>query len=209
MHSDTMALLCESISPAGHSHPPLYTFSPLRANRRRANGDRLRLGPGHAEWLISSPSAGFIQSLAALLSRQSVLAFGDRALSPHKLEVVPPPMQFNRCSFSCASPIIVSQPRGSGYLLPGDPDFHVAICQRLIDKYTMVHGVPPADSQIRISFDASYQQTRRFTKRISFRGEYVSGAFCPFIIEGSPDLIALGYESGFGDLNESGFGMVI
>lgn len=39
------------------------------------------------------------------------------------------------------------------------------------------------------------------------RGIKVRGWLAPFTVEGSPELIELGYEAGFGSRNSMGFGM--
>ena len=42
---------------------------------------------------------------------------------------------------------------------------------------------------------------------VDYKGIKIKGIMCPFGVSGSPALIQIGYECGFGDKNSAGFGM--
>jgi CRISPR-associated endoribonuclease Cas6 len=48
----------------------------------------------------------------------------------------------------------------------------------------------------------------RIHKLITYKDTKIFCYHCPFTVEGSPELMRIGYECGFGDGNSKGFGMV-
>jgi CRISPR-associated endoribonuclease Cas6 len=59
----------------------------------------------------------------------------------------------------------------------------------------------------RAYLDEAARRGRRASVLTDIRGIKVRGWLAPFTIEGSPELIEIGYEAGFGARNSMGFGM--
>jgi len=52
------------------------------------------------------------------------------------------------------------------------------------------------------------KRTGKIIKNIQFKQTNIIGFLAPFTVIGSPELIRVGYEAGFGEKGSMGFGMV-
>ena len=208
----------------------LFTFSWLRGTRRTVDGDTLRFAPGPLEWLIASPLEDFLTNLATGLLAAGTLHVGPAALPITQVETLPAPLLSETSAFTCLSPIIAALPLPDGrtrylrpiiaalplpdgrtrYLRPGDGDaFCEAVRRNLLRKHRLLHGSPPADDRFALTFDPAYlARTGGGTKLITFKGIHLIGAFAPFTLSGSVDLMRMMLECGAGEKNAAGFGMV-
>jgi CRISPR-associated endoribonuclease Cas6 len=117
--------------------------------------------------------------------------------------------------FTCLSPIVVSRPVESGgklrahYYRYGEPGLSKAVRANLVEKFKLLYGHIPINQDLTIAFDASYIRRKRgkISKLIDFKGTRIKGILAPFTAEGSPELMEVGYEAGFGEKNSMGFGM--
>lgn len=195
----------------------LFCFSGLRAKRRRIEREMLWLGPGMVEWHIGSPKEEFLQNFATGLLAQGELAVGTQRLPIVQAQALPTPeFSSGTARFTCLTPLVTSVPTEGGgktYLRPSEgAAFSEALRGNLLHKYKALHGDAPeagADC-FAIAFDADYlaRNPHGGTKKITFKATEIIGALAPFMVTGTPELIALGYEAGFGELNAGGFGMV-
>lgn len=197
----------------------LFTFSGLRipADRRRAEGDQLRVRPGCIEWLVSSPREDFlVHSATGLLSAGHELKLGAVPLRITEVSALPEPPFVSPMRFTCLTPIVVSKRLPDGrthYIRPLEgAAFSEAVRCNLLRKYGLLNeGAAPADESFRLEFDARYladERHRGGTKKITVKqGIDVIGALCPFVASGSAALIGVGYRTGFGEKNSLGFGM--
>lgn len=207
---------------AGSRRYKLFTFSGLRVpkQRRRIEGDRLWLSAGAVEWIVSSPCASFLTHFATGLLSSGGLRVGNVLLPVVQAQTCPvPDFSEGTARFTCLTPLVASRPvpasEGGGkyYLRPSDgAAFSEALRGNLLRKYVALHDELPAAGEDRfaMTFDAVYlaRNAHGGTKKITFKQIEVIGALAPLTVTGSPSLIALGYEAGFGELNASGFGMV-
>ena len=119
-------------------------------------------------------------------------------------------------TFRCLSPITMSTVRERDgkltkhYCLPDDPQFSELVRQNLIRKYEAVYRHPPEETSFAMTFDQAYIDKRegRVTRLVDYKGIKIRGVVSPFHVIGTPALIRVGYECGFGDKNSAGFGMV-
>lgn len=145
-----------------------------------------------------------------------------------RVETLPRPEFKGMMKFTCLSPVTVSKVAGlnslnslnglSGlngsfkchYLRPWEDGFTEAIKNNLIKKYTLVYEKDIEDSDFAIKIDTDYMNRKsgKITKNINFKGTNIIGFMSPFEVAGSPELIELGYEAGFGEKGSMGFGMV-
>lgn len=191
----------------------LFVFAPLRCPRRRIEGDRLWLGPGAIDWLIASPVEKFLREFATGLLAQHTLQVGPTRLPIAQAETLEPPEFQTTMRFKCLSPIVAAVGEAAGdrrvtrYLLPQDPAFGECVRRNLLGKYAALHGQPPTDDRLTLTFDAAYLERHAGTKLVTYKDIQIRGAFAPFTVTGSVDLIRTGYDCGFGEKNAGGFGM--
>jgi CRISPR-associated endoribonuclease Cas6 len=91
-------------------------------------------------------------------------------------------------------------------------DWSEIVSRNLSRKFRALHGREPADASLRWTWDRAYvadaeRKGRRLSKLADVRGIKVRGWLAPFIVEGSKELIEIGYEAGYGSRNSMGFGM--
>lgn len=200
---------------AGSRRYKLFVFSGLRApkSRRRVEGRLLRLAPGEVTWLLGSPMSDFLtHSATGLFAAGQAVHVGEVALTVTSLECLPQPDFRHRTRFTCLSPIVAAVPReegGTRYLTPADgAAFSEAVRRNLVRKFTLAQGEPPPDASLVLEFDAEYLARSSGTKLVTFKGVEIKGAFAPFTLRGSTELMRAGWECGLGEKNSGGFGMV-
>ena len=191
----------------------LFTFSWLRGTRRTVEGDTLRFASGPLEWQVASPVEPFLTNLATGLLAAGTLRVGPATLPITQIETRPAPPLTETTAFTCLSPIVAALPLDGGrtrYLRPCDGDaFSEAVRRNLQRKHRLLHGTAPADDRFALAFDPVYlARTGGGTKLTTFKKIGIVGAFCPFTVSGSVALMRVGYETGFGEKNAAGFGMV-
>jgi len=198
----------------------LFTFSTLRGGKYRADHGEIVFQSGHVRWEISSPVNDFIQHLIeGAFAKGREIIIGQEEVEVRflieSIETLPRPEFKGTMRFTCLSPITVSQsvstPAGMKchYLRPWEDGFSEAIRNNLAKKYRLVNGNEIGDSDFRIKIDTEYMNKRsgKITKKISFKGTDIIGFMAPFDVIGSPELIEIGYEAGFGEKGSMGFGM--
>jgi CRISPR-associated endoribonuclease Cas6 len=192
----------------------LFAFSQLRATKSRVQGSNLVLLPGPVEWIISSPVEKFVREFASGLLVKGSLRIGPHEIPVGSIETMPVPEFGPTMRFKCLSPIVasvtedVNGKRWARYLRPKDPAFSERVRQNLLGKHLALHGQPPTDDSLTLEFDSDYLTKNRGTKLVQFKEINIVGAWCPFTLSGSPELIRLGYDCGLGEKNAAGFGMV-
>ena len=202
----------------GRKRLKLFVFSGLRvaASRRRLEGDWLHLAPGPIEWFVSSPREDFlVHSATGLLSVGTQVPLAGASLTVTGVEALPTPTFGERERFTCQTPVVasVALPEGGTYYLrPSDSAaFSEAVRANLLRKYGLLTGSTPSDDRLQLEFDAGYladPKHRGGTKLTRFKEIQIVGAFAPFTLSGSPELIRLGWECGLGEKNSAGFGMI-
>ncbi len=196
-------------------HFKLFTFSQLMANRRDIRGNQIRFR-SPLTWYVSSPQQTFLENFAASLMQAGILRIARQQLRVQDVEAPRTPHFDRQMTFRCLSAITMSTRRKrdgklvTHYCLPDDPQFSELVRQNLIRKYEAIYGSPPAEQSFAMAFDQAYIVKRkgRVTRLVNFKGIKIRGVLCPFQVIGSPELIRVGYECGFGDKNSAGFGMV-
>ena len=201
----------------------LFTFSGLRVpkSRRRIEGATLWLNAGQVQWIVSSPCAAFLTHFATGLLSAGGLRIGDVLLPITQAQTsASPDFAGGMARFTCLTPLVASRPvpaaeGGGKYYLRPEQDgaaFSEALRSNLLRKYVALHGhaIEAGKDTLAMAFDPEYlaRNPHGGTKKITFKGIDVIGALAPFTVTGAPELIALGYEAGFGELNAGGFGMV-
>jgi CRISPR-associated endoribonuclease Cas6 len=200
----------------------LFAFSTLRADssRRRIAGDRLVLSPGPVEWIVASPKEAFVRHLATGLFQAGSLRVGGATFPVTGLESRACPEFSETSRWTCLTPIVAarSEPgrKTPHYCRPHEEEaFSEAVRNNLLLKYRMAYGGPPRDDRLRLEFDRAYLERRAKrnpetagTKKVRYKEIEVIGAFAPFALTGSAELMKLAWDCGLGEKNSGGFGMV-
>ena len=192
----------------------LFTFSQLMAERRRITGDKIHFR-STLTWYVSSPVERFLSHFADTLLTGGRLTLGQHQLPIKDVTIPRIPRFRSKMQFRCLSPITMSTKRERDgkqvmhYCRPDDPALSDLIRQNLIRKHEAIHGRAPHDDTLTFTFDKTYMDRRqgRVTRLTDYKGIKIKSIMCPFRVTGSPALIQIGYECGFGDKNSAGFGM--
>ena len=192
----------------------LFTFSQLMAKQREIRGDQIRFC-SPLTWYVSSSQEPFLENFAAALMGAGILHIEGHRLQVQDVEVFRQPRFRPQMTFRCLSPITMSTVRerdgklAKHYCLPDDPQFSELVRRNLIRKYEAVHQHPPPEKSFAMTFDQAYIDKRegRVTRLVDYKGVKIRGVVSPFHVIGTPELIRVGYECGFGDKNSAGFGM--
>lgn len=209
----------------------LFTFSRLWSkNIKYAHTTLMIKNFTPCTLFVSSPMlADFIQNfVVGLFQYQDLVIGGPQAVARFtitQVETLPQPQFKQHTKFTCLSPIVVStmhQYQGKltpYYYRPADEELSSAIQKNLHHKYEIIHQEPA--SHLAITFQPDHQyiakresQGKRVTKKITIKeGDKEKAtdiiAFeLPFSLQGSTELMEVAYESGIGERNSLGFGMI-
>ncbi len=194
----------------------MVNYSQLRIPRCRRFRvkDALEIAPGRIDWYLASPYCTLLlEDIKKQLDRKPILNLGELKLQVTDNVYVQSPNFSNEMIFTCMSPIVAMcrEDRTPTFLLPRDGvEFTKMIRCNLIRKYRQLHDRDPHDANLELAFDADWMQrtAHRGTKKLFIGGQYVVGAFAPFKLIGSTELIRTAWECGLGDKNSLGFGMI-
>ncbi|MCK6614896.1 MAG: CRISPR-associated endoribonuclease Cas6 [Ignavibacteriaceae bacterium] len=201
----------------------LFTFA-LKLGRIRFEGRMIHLLSDEIYLYVSSPRIDdFIRHFitGSFESKKLVLdGFTRNEFSIVQMEMLPPENFSNAAYLKLISPMVVSKPLHNGpakkayYLRHTDTEeLDRIVSANLTKKYRIISGEQDYSGEVAIRFDEKYiAEHTRITKKVTIdeRGEYpidIIGLQAPFTITGPPELIAAGYEAGFGEKNSMGFGM--
>lgn len=192
----------------------LFTFSRLDFRRSHRAGDSIVLDDPGVRLQVSSPLPEFIECFVSGLfaSESFQIANARFVLSAAETLAAPDFAQTN--AFHAISPITesVRDEQGRVRFLGVDEDWSAVMQRNLTRKYRALYGTDPADKTLHWEWDQTYLQRmtaqgRRASALVDINGIKIRGWLAPFTVEGSQELIELGYETGFGSRNSMGFGM--
>jgi CRISPR-associated endoribonuclease Cas6 len=193
----------------------LFTFSRLFVKNRRIVGDRMFLESPEVTLQVSSPVGEFIEHFVSGLFQSERFHIAGSEFTLAEAETIAPPEFTERMSFRALAPITesVRDEQNRVRYLNLDDDWSGVIARNLARKYEALHGREPLQAGLRWEWAQAYiaeagKRNRRPSVLIEIsEGTKVRGWLAPFTIEGSKELIELGYEAGFGSRNSMGFGM--
>jgi CRISPR-associated endoribonuclease Cas6 len=193
----------------------LFTFSRLDFRRSHRSAESIVLDDPAVRLLVSSPLAEFVECFVSGLFASESFQIAQARFVLTAAETIAPPNFAQANSFQALSPITeaVRDEQGRVRFLGVDEDWSAVMQRNLTRKYRALYGTEPADTRLHWEWDQPYlqritQQGRRASALVDINGIKVRGWLAPFRVEGSRELIALGYEAGFGSRNSMGFGMV-
>jgi CRISPR-associated endoribonuclease Cas6 len=194
----------------------LFTFSQLLVPDRKIEKEGLVCLSSEISWQISSPISEFIEHLAQGLLSLGRMRLGENEFGIERVEVLLAPRFLREMSFRSLSPIVVAVGSeregkfGARYLRADDPELSEAIRKNLLKKFVLVHGREPASHEFVMEFDGEYlrRKAEEIYRLVNYKSTKIKAIMAPFTVRGSAELIAMGYEAGFGEKNSMGFGMV-
>ncbi len=201
---------------AGAQRFKLFTFSQLLIPERKIERTGLVCLSSEIAWQVSSPIAEFVEHLAQGLLSLGRIALGASEFAIARVEVLPAPRFSSELRLKCLSPVVAATvAERAGRLMPRylraeDPGLSEALRKNLLKKFVLVHGREPESSEMSVEFDQEYLRKKgeEIYRLVDYKGTKIKAILAPFVVRGSPELIEIGYEAGFGEKNSMGFGMV-
>ncbi len=205
-----------------------FCFSQLMVERRRIDSRRgtMTIVSPTVDWYISMPVEEALQHLVVGIFEKQEL-YIDREynrFTVEQIETLPEPAWERKMTFRMLSPTTVSVPDvkdekfGAHYLFHDDPRLSDSLRKNILNKYESLYGERPVDQEFSCTPDDAFikdaeRKGRRISRMITIKEGQpdetrVRGFMCPVTIEGNPELIKLAYESGLGEKNSLGFGMI-
>lgn len=205
----------------------LYTFSQLLVPKRKIVENEIRILSTEFHWFIASPFHQFLGLIAKQLRDRKRVKLYRHRFPIQAVEFVNAP-EFNdaEARFTCLSPVAVYRQRRmsknrnpvhfkAGYILPNEQDYLSFIKKDLIYKYKLIEQNAIDDMDFDLQYDADYIRKRnnRITKVITMENgdrlpEQVRGVLAPLKVKADPQFLRIMYDSGLGQLNNLGFGML-
>lgn len=204
-----------------------YTFSQLIIPNRKIVDFKIGILSPEFHWYIASPYYPFLGLLVKELNLRGRVTIAKRMFGIKSVEFVHSPVfSHSEARFTCLSPVAVFRQRPSskrtssfhlksGYVLPDERDYLPSIKQDLVQKYNMIEKDTIDHLDFDLQYDPEYIRKRnnRITKIITLENgdnlpDQVRGVLAPLRIKANPDILRIVYDSGLGQLNNYGFGMV-
>lgn len=189
--------------------PKLFTFSLFMAEKRKTLKEKpYFLGSGAGFFYFSTPVPEIAEAfIGGLLQEPEVELWGEK-LHVESVKALSEPLSFSGKTYSTLSPIAVTtlKPQFGKLkhydLSPGEREFYENLKENLREKYTLLHGKKaPEDFEIKVLNAKS--------KRLQVKpGIYQIAWHLVFRARGDEELLKVGYQTGFGEKNSLGFGMV-
>ena len=157
--------------------------------------------------MVSSPIRDIVTCFVEGILERPQVRVGKVTFDVEEVEVLKKPEFNGKALFSTVSPIIVrTAVEENGHLrildlYPTNVKFYENLKDNLINKYKKLYNGNSKD----ITF--SKPLSTKFM-RIQIKNTYHRASLMVFEAEGDSELLKLGYETGFGEKNSMGFGMV-
>jgi CRISPR-associated endoribonuclease Cas6 len=197
----------------------LFTFSNLIVSQYGIEKEQglLRIDSDRVEWQISFlPEKSTEKFVHGLFSEQE-FQIGDKKsvvqFKVERIEMLPPPQFEPEMSFRTLSPVCISIRQETRkyplYISPEDPEASNFILNNLLNKYLAFYG-KPYEGNIDFDFRVTSQpKAKLITIKIGTEQESnIRGFLFDFRIKAPEELMRIMYESGLGEKNSIGFGMI-
>ncbi|HWP81826.1 MAG TPA: CRISPR-associated endoribonuclease Cas6 [Bacteroidota bacterium] len=203
-----------------------FCFSQLIVPQRTIKGSRLLIRSPLITWYVGMPVEQSLQHLVTgIFARQEFYIEGEEnRFAIEQVEVLPEPAWTSPMRFRMLSPLTVSVPEQRNgklvarYLFADDPELSEALRSNIINKYNSLRRSDwQSDLHFHCTLDQNFISQRggaaKISKLITIREGHkdetrIRGFLCPVTLEGDVELIRLAYESGLGEKNSMGFGML-
>ncbi len=194
----------------------LFTFSRIETKDAFVdfNASRIFLNNPYIKLQVSSPIDEFLKNFVFGTFSQKTFRIDKSEFVLDSAETIEEPEILEEMAFRALSPIteaVRNEKNVTVYLLPNN-DWSEIITRNLQRKHEALYGKNLPNTKIEWKWNEDYfadeKSYKRASKLIDIKGIKVRGWLAPFSVKGDRELIKLGYETGFGNKNSQGFGMV-
>lgn len=194
----------------------LFTFSRIETKDAFVDfkSKRIFLNNPYIKLQVSSPIDEFLKNFVFGTFTQQIFRIDKSDFVLDSAETIEETEITEEMSFRALSPVtesIRNDKNEAVYLLPKDAWSEI-ITRNLQRKYEALYGKTLPDAKVEWKWNEEYfadeRKQKKAEKLIDIKGIKVRGWLAPFSVKGDRELIKLGYETGFGNKNSQGFGMV-
>jgi len=188
----------------------LFTFSKLfgRFEMDKENGTITYFD--RANFTVSSPDYTFLNYLINSVLQNSDFKIGWNDIKIKKIENTH--VHLGSCEkIYTKSPIVAyktledDKRKRTLYYSPYEEEFQMILKENLVNKYKAIHGCEPEESD----FSIKVLDTKKpKSSSINYQGHIIKGWNGEFLLEGSPELLQIAYDTGLGSKNSQGFGCI-
>lgn len=200
----------------------LFTFSEVVLAPHKLQNDRVIVEGDSASVIISFYAPSEIESFIYSIFNLQEFKIGDSrlkaAIRVESVQTLPIPdfSQKKKVTFTCLSPILIGQPGQSSdtYVSPEQKDFDKVFFKNLMFKYANLikYATPGQSNGLSDLNDLQFKLVGKPKTRIikvrtdTPHQKSVKGYTFNFEVKAPVELLNIGYNAGFGDLNNLGFG---
>lgn len=188
----------------------MYTFSKIFGRFKIDKAENTITFFEKANFLISSVDDEFLGYLVTNILGNDKFEINSQEIRINKVASSYTRMG-NKVSIYTKSPIVVystfeiEDRKKTYYYSPYERDFSEMLRKNLINKYRALYDTEPEDSSFTIK---SLNNERLNESVVRYKGIVIKGWNGEFMIEGSPELLQLAYDTGLGSKNSQGFGCI-
>jgi CRISPR-associated endoribonuclease Cas6 len=187
-----------------------FTFSQIYVPKRRITKNGIISRDGKLHFYISSPNDYLIQSMVEAYLEDFEVTFRGDKLQVQKVELLRKPEFDGSAELKTMSPVMARIKRDDKIwdMNPGDRQFYTGLQKNLLNKYRAFHGSYKGDEYVQITPDMGSVKRKRITIKKDGLETYHRAYQMRFRAEGDSRLLEFMYDSGLGEKNSMGFGMV-
>ena len=191
-----------------------FTFSNLHIYKFRLLKDGLLSQNGVIDFIISSPDDYLIKSLVEGFLEDLTVNFIGEELLVQKVELLAVPNFEEKVKVKTLSPVIVRTKKEvdgelkTWDLPPSKEQFYTNLENNLLSKYKEFNKLEETDKKITISSEMRHVKAKRISIDKGEQETFHRAYLMDLVLEGDLDLIKFAYDSGLGEKNALGFGMV-
>lgn len=189
-----------------------FTFSQINVKQPKFNKNGINARNGIFSFYLSSPCEKLMQNLTYGFLEKKIIFLNEK-MNTLNVELIKTPDFNDNVTFNTLSPIIIrSKQEVDGKikiwdLAPSD-DFFKRIENNLIKKYCIFNKINQTSKKIKAYSEMANVKRKRITINTGNKTTYHRAYLMDLILEGDLDLIRFAYDTGLGEKNSMGFGMI-
>ncbi|TDA65882.1 MAG: CRISPR-associated endoribonuclease Cas6 [Clostridia bacterium] len=187
----------------------LFAFSRLLGRVRVDTAGQQMFFTSPVNLVICSPLTALLQELGNSLLRRGEIRLGNNHLEVEQVGVDDYQVRGRSLTVRMLSPLVTystlenNGSRYTYYYSPFEPRFSTLISANLAKKYTIIHGRPAPEEDVRIMPVAV---GKRDMKVVQYKGTVIKGWMGTYRLQGDPELLQVALDAGLGSKNSQGFG---
>ena len=184
-----------------------FTFSEIYA-RGKVVDENITFSVERGSFIFSSHRRDIVEAFVEGALSSPVLKIKNEEFPVDKIEILKESEIKERMRFKTLSPIVISISRAEArenekrYLYPTDTMWYANFEKNIKRRYEVFSG-EKYEGKINVRV-VNYQKPKKY----KIKGGYVRASKLVFEILGNPEIIKIGYQSGFGERTAQGFGCV-